>query len=531
MAISIGPVQDFIAAARRTNDLYAGSALLQKIVQAVTGAITNAGGTLAFPADPGNGGANKILAYLPNGEPKEVCQTAKEAAKMVLIDKWQTLVSAYPTLLNKELGDQQVAHFLEFFAAWQPWDGRDATYKEARQEVERLLAGRKALRDFVQPNKHLVPKSPLDPTRDTVLQGRPQDSLTQGPLWLKPNEYLDAVSLIKRHANQSFESVPSTEDIPSTVDIAANSFLAEDDDFKGWIYGQKMANDQKMPRGVVHRSRRDELFEEGKLSQNQHDQIVRRLGRREPTPYFAILVADGDRMGAKIAELATLSEHQQFSTRVGGFASGAKQTVERHEGHLVYAGGDDVLAFLPLHTCLACAATLAEGFNEQTGMNMTVGLAIVHYHEPLYQTLDIARQVERTAKAGGRNRLRVEWHTRGGQSRAAEHSWADGFDLEAWKDWQKAFDDGLTRGLAYELATLGREAERAALPSETVKAEANRIFARKEWDGKPEDPTSYAPWKAAIDQVASGGDLLKLSDLLILMQGLASRTTDQEVNA
>ena len=48
------------------------------------------------------------------------------------------------------------------------------------------------------------------------------------------------------------------------------------------------------------------------------------------------------------------------------FAREAKAIVEgpEHRGTLVYSGGDDVLAFLPVDTCLACAAGLHGKFAE-----------------------------------------------------------------------------------------------------------------------------------------------------------------------
>ncbi|VVB63950.1 CRISPR-associated protein [uncultured archaeon] len=47
--LSIGPVQDFIAAARRTRDLWFGSHLLSEISKAAAKEITKSGGLLIFP--------------------------------------------------------------------------------------------------------------------------------------------------------------------------------------------------------------------------------------------------------------------------------------------------------------------------------------------------------------------------------------------------------------------------------------------------------------------------------------------------
>jgi CRISPR/Cas system CMR-associated protein Cmr5 small subunit len=49
LQISIGPVQDFISAARRTRDLWFGSYLLSEISKAAAKAVKNGGGRLIFP--------------------------------------------------------------------------------------------------------------------------------------------------------------------------------------------------------------------------------------------------------------------------------------------------------------------------------------------------------------------------------------------------------------------------------------------------------------------------------------------------
>lgn len=76
----------------------------------------------------------------------------------------------------------------------------------------------------------------------------------------------------------------------------------------------------------------------------------------KPTPYYALLLADGDGMGKAIDNQTSPKEHRQLSQQLAMFAQSAKAIIETtHKGSLVYAGGDDVLAFVPLHTVLACA--------------------------------------------------------------------------------------------------------------------------------------------------------------------------------
>src|SRR5271157_3282768 len=90
IAISVGPVQEFIAAARRTRDLWFGSFLLSELSKAAARAISEKAGQdcLIFPAPerveelaPRSdlSVANVVLAQLPAGcEPSTIAQEAKK---------------------------------------------------------------------------------------------------------------------------------------------------------------------------------------------------------------------------------------------------------------------------------------------------------------------------------------------------------------------------------------------------------------------------------------------------------------------
>ena len=84
-----------------------------------------------------------------------------------------------------------------------------------------------------------------------------------------------------------------------------------------------------------------------------------------PPGYYAILAADGDHMGDLINTITTIDAHRSVSKTVAAFAQEAARIVEdQYQGAMIYAGGDDVLALLPLHTVLDCAQKLAALFDE-----------------------------------------------------------------------------------------------------------------------------------------------------------------------
>ncbi|MEZ4522945.1 MAG: type III-B CRISPR-associated protein Cas10/Cmr2 [Thermomicrobiales bacterium] len=220
LAVSIGPVQDFIAAARKTRDLWYGSTLLSAISRTAATNVQRQGGELIFPhpeaVDSANAGAeipvaNIVLADFkdPTGSMADISSRVERAARLHL-EQLQTRVleeisdAVGAGLIDTDLLAQQVDEFLEFYTAWLPLESED-DYPETRLQLMRLLAGRKALRDFgrapaLATDARGRRKSMLDPSRESVLTS--DEAHKDLPLrrWLKSEsaEHLDGISLIKR---------------------------------------------------------------------------------------------------------------------------------------------------------------------------------------------------------------------------------------------------------------------------------------------------------------------------------------------
>jgi CRISPR-associated protein Cmr2 len=217
MTIALGPVQEFIAAARRTADLTAGSELLVGLARHLAEHLPER--RADFPRLHQIGAPNKLL-FTVQGEPHKIAADAKEQAHAYLRQQWDACLQqlgAVKGCIDEELANWQLKNFLEFYAAWVPLNG---DYAAARRRLERLLAGRKALRDFKQaPVYPKHPKSPLDPSMDSVFKTEAHGDGFSAPavaqqhpkLRLKPRETLDAISLIKRVTGGS--GVPSTREM------------------------------------------------------------------------------------------------------------------------------------------------------------------------------------------------------------------------------------------------------------------------------------------------------------------------------
>lgn len=246
LIISIGPVQDFIAQARRTRDLWFGSHLLSEVSKAAAASVAgDAGSELIFPCPPGDKDleecddvrrtqrdgkqpmpynvANKIVARVGDGrDPQEVAARACERAQARLHAWGMKIMNAEQELVKDgalAIARAQLDDLLELRAVWVAIDGEG--YDAARCKAEDELARRKTLVAF-GPGPRQSPdtfKSSLDGARETVL--KPPRQRTDGShRWQRYNiglrEELDAIGLLKRTGGNTDQFVP----VP-TIGLAA----------------------------------------------------------------------------------------------------------------------------------------------------------------------------------------------------------------------------------------------------------------------------------------------------------------------
>ena len=549
LTLSIGPVQDFIAAARRTADLQAGSQLLQQLAMHLAQHIQGKGGSLIFPASAQQPGPNKVVATIETDDPAAFAQQLREVAVQWLWQQWQSARERMPNVpLDEHLAEEQIKQFLEFYAAWVPLNG---DYAQARHQAERLLAGRKALRDFRQgPCRPGRPKSPLDPTRDTVLKLeaglRIPEQAQQEPLFLKRTEYLDAVSMLKR--------LKGEKGVPSTSYMAAQAILPIADrqavqelqriadhapgavDIGDLMFPTRVQEEVEEGEPRLSRYLKDRLTEIDQLRR----QILAKFGLSECPSYYAILAADGDRMGQCISAQRDMDSHRRLSAALAEVAEEMKKVVNQHNGYTVYAGGDDLLAFLPVNQILSCACELAAAFREamksfrgdsSEAGTLSIGVAIVHRMEILQQSLEWAREAEREAKRW-RNAIAIALHTRGGVPLTAVTAFKDDPYLDGWRQWLKAFRAGLTRGLPYELQYLAREVENASLSIDSLRAEAMRIFDRKTGREGSAAVKQFRPaYQQRIDTIGNTDELRAFAEQLIVARFLWEYLNGVEVRS
>ena len=502
LAISVGPVQELIAAARRTRDLWFGSYLLSEISRAVSKSVEADGGKLVFPASSKAGNvANVIMAELTEGDPSNVAANAKQAAQQRWLEFASETQRNASGVIRQEIWNDQVNDVVEFYAAWVT---RSDDYRSDRGMLMRLLAGRKNCRNFLPAKGRAgVPKSSLDGQRESVLKDPERERWPErfrARLRVREGEQLDVVGLVKRLAD-------GNRPYPSVSRIAADPWVRGNRDHPA--FGELINACNKVPKNILHRLDENEFpqfqdfpHEGTAVYVSRHHEweqeidVVDRLEIKviqqalshlpEPSPYLAVLVADGDKMGAAITALSSPDEHRAFSTDLAGFADEAKNIVNTHNGVLVYAGGDDVLAFLPVDKCLPCARQLHDVFGrrlEKYGRpTLSVGIAIGHFMDNLEDLLDYGRAAEKAAKLPDRDGLAVQLHKRGGTAIGVRGRWIENPD-QRLERFAKLLDAGIIPNkLPYELRSMAKLYEPpswAQNADAAIQQDLYRLIAKK----------------------------------------------------
>lgn len=519
--IHIGPMQEFIAAARRTRDLWFGSWLMSELSKAAARGVAEVVGeeSLIFPAttlaqlqpETTLAVANKIVAIIPN--PQAAAEAGKKALEKRLAELGQQALTPVNGQLDTPLIAQtQIADLPEFYWVAVPLLNKEA-YPQVRLQAENLLAARKNCRNFEQPawgSKR--PKSSLDGNRESVIpKSISGDSQKMYQNYkAKAGEQLSGVDLLKRlgksKTRQSFPSTSHMAAMPlhqklqtadKSIKTAWQTYLsALDKELRDseTISGGSHPVFGNADGSLLFESRLRDYYGE-KIPANVTNALGDFLKTAEISavnPYYALLMGDGDKMGATINELQTPEDHRQFSQTLAGFAGKAGEIIEENQGAAIYTGGDDVLALLPLHTMIKCADELAnafrqmmqsEGYNEAT---FSAGIAICHHVEPLEDALTLARKAEKEAKSvPDKNALAIIESKRSGADRLIKGKWGDlDWRLLDIADYYRL--EQLPHGLAYQLREmalhLGGETAVADDGNlrDVIKVEAKRIIKRKE---------------------------------------------------
>jgi CRISPR-associated protein Cmr2 len=147
-----------------------------------------------------------------------------------------------------------------------------------------------------------------------------------------------------------------------------------------------------------------------------------RVGLPEPSPFYAILRMDGDEAGRLLGDPAGPGS-DRISTALAFYTAEVQATVDRHQGVLIYAGGNDVLALFSieqvLEACWALREAYLDSFRRANAGHATTsaGVAFAHMGVPFTQVTEESRRLlDEVAKDGnGRDSMALSITKQSGQ--------------------------------------------------------------------------------------------------------------------
>jgi CRISPR-associated protein Cmr2 len=404
LKFQIGPVQDFIAQARSTRDLWSGSYLLSWLVAAGIKTLPQES-NLIFPnrteqpllqtsLDPVANGI--LIPNLPNifiatvsGDAKQIAKDVTKAIKA----EWKNIAKAVWTK-RQSLGLSDTAE-ARFFAqvdrhlsiSWMATklsDDSPGTYLEAYRSNGWHLDAVRQTRDFMAWKTAEGPtneKDSLSGKEEAIFRGSgtPNKINVWHNLLNKHTDHMGAVAIIKRVWHLAY--------------LSAEKCLRTE---------SKQVPIRSIPAIAARQSKLDD----------DEDAQENTAGEK----YIAAIAFDGDSIGKWVNgdflpdKLKLRAHHESFSAALSEFAmQRVPEIVEPPDGwlgQLIYAGGDDVVCLVPADAALDVATQLREAFRDATRNtdctgekpDASAGIAIAHIHSPLQDLIREAQKAEKRAK-------------------------------------------------------------------------------------------------------------------------------------
>jgi len=509
---TLGPVQGFVAQARRTRDFWAGSFLLSWLSAVAMQAVIKQQGEIIFPKvsddyldwleHKGKPGTEPQQGCIPNRfkgglakvpqdfNPDLITDSIQQAWAALAEQIWQQDLTHCPSE-TRDIWDRQVNNFWEI------------SWALSNNAIEsNLLDRRKNWRNYLPPEEAGVKCMMMDGWQELSGIATPnpkgldlfwQDLITKGGTAIKtdlrPHEYLCAIAFIKRRFAHCFAELKTDmpngwtlhgwavkASIPSVAYMAAAPWLAQvlaqapEDKLTAFhdaakkltqSYGEYQTRLDCIDSALNKRDDGKLFWDTKSLDGNvffesalENKNIYPNQGQAKPvkdalkalrqsvdniepvSPFYAVLMMDGDSLGK---HMSTPSKQENISIGLEKFTTGVQGRVKKHSGFLIYAGGDDVLALLPLEKALNCANELRTYylgcFSDYDDIDTTLSGAIEYAHikMPLGKVLgDAHHLLDDIAKnATGRDSIAVRVWKPGGQ----HLQWA--------MPWEKAFVDGV----------------------------------------------------------------------------------------
>ncbi len=507
---TLGPVQDFVAQARRTRDFWAGSFLLSWLAGVAMAEVKRQGGEILLPK-PADNYLDWITGVAKDGDaprqgaiphrfkshcaqipttfnPKHVENAIKQAWRALAEHIWnEDNLNQIQNSETKTIWDRQHESFWEIY------------WTLAADEINNAqLTQRKNWRTHYGTGEGGVKCMVMDGWQE--LSGEPRPGTNVKNFWnslrnldntgikadLAISEQLCGLAYVKRRFVRHFETFATTLEsgltlkgwkltpaIPSVSYIAAvhwlenlitNSNISELESIYELAQGVNGNHDEYESRiqclteltkdkskGAIakkiisldgnlffdHVLEHAERYGYPVMEAEKFQKYINNLKQNneklnEPlSPFYAVLLMDGDSLGVHMSKVENAVP---ISNALNKFTGSVPALVEQHNGYLIYAGGDDVLALLPLEDALTCAAAVKalylKCFEEYplitTTTTISAAVEFAHIKMPLTKVLrDAHNLLDDVAKeATGRDAIAVRVWKPGGMTLQWAQPWS-----------------------------------------------------------------------------------------------------------
>lgn len=402
---SIGPVQSFIAQARKPQDFAAGSWILSELIDLSMQDLPRE--SIIFPAPDIENKPNRFIAAITTDTPHKFGEAVEAKVRQKFRDMADISYQTCSEILRKppEGYAEQIEGFLDIHWVMLPYERVEA-YGEIYMRLEQMLGASKNLRAFEQAHgsergrkcamdgEHNIKiyRKSWEERRDENQQLYQRKLFSESAIMveyaagkhgigykdLQPGEGLSAISLLKRKGTNELKinsdinqygkmfRYLGSDGFPSTAAIALMKTIYDgikesetkdyfdqfrdcfgDHHFDAQLYYEENLTEEYLRKyGFLTNSMDMQTI------QTRHEALRKCLSLSRK--YYALIRFDGDDMGKWLSgQFLTIESdlfefHRVLSRQLGAFAREARKIVNEHCGQTVYAGGDDFLGFLNL---------------------------------------------------------------------------------------------------------------------------------------------------------------------------------------
>ena len=364
LLFALGPVQGFIAQARKTQDFYAGSYILSHLCRISLLRAEELGAEVVFPNPQLQGLPNRFLVEVPAEDKERVIAIGREIERATR-EEFKRLAGTIVARMGLEVSPEfweQIENTLETY--WVSLPVGEEDYAETYRQLCFQMASIKNLRKFKQlkqpPGRRCLLAGEhnvlfIRPKRNHRGLYAPGAQRVGGEIPLKylaEGEGLGAVAFVKRCADKYFTENFVGEFAPTSKIALYNALdrLKKADP----SYGPLVKSDFDPSLIFALENDNKSVLDGGEMEiPSRIYEGLRKYGI-PISPYYGLLVFDGDDVGKLYTEPAlgpncTLrSFHIELSRALAKFGHRVQNEILYPPvGRTVYAGGEDFVGFKP----------------------------------------------------------------------------------------------------------------------------------------------------------------------------------------